>query len=151
MGEAGADRLGALDFVALAHEAYDLWNSEGIDAFAERWWAPDILWEEPQNFPEAATRHGRDACVRRMKERFEPLGHVTVEVMGVRPLRERIALQELTVGGRGSASGAEVEMRVWMIAELGDRGQALWMREFIERQEAEQAAEEIASERADAG
>jgi ketosteroid isomerase-like protein len=128
------------DLVALVHEAYAFWNREGIDAFAERWWAPDIVWEEAPAFPEAGTRTGREACLRRMEERFVPLGHVDIDVRDARPLTNRAVLQELTVRGRGSASGIPTEMRLWMISELGAGDQVVWMREFLDPDEAERAA-----------
>ena len=133
------------ELVALVHEAYDVWNNEGLRAFAERWWGPDIVWEEPPMFPEAGVRRGREECVRRMEERFVPLGHVAIEVRDATRLGDRTVLQELTIRGRGSASGVPTEMRIWMIAELSDDLRVVWMREFLDQNEAHRAAAELAT------
>jgi hypothetical protein len=121
------------DFLALSRRAYELWNAEGVQAFAERWWSSEIVWEEPANFPEAGVRQGRQACIDRMKERFEPVGHVSVDVVSVRRVTESVFLQELTIRGRGTSSGIPTEMTDWLLGEINDDEQVIWMREFLDR------------------
>ena len=129
------------DRAELARDAFELWNRGDLEAFARERWHPDVVWEEPTEFPEAGVRHGRDACVRRMKERFDAVGHVEVEVVDVIEISESAAMVELIVRGRGQASGAAIEMRDWFVNEFDDADKAVRMREFLSREEAMRAAD----------
>jgi ketosteroid isomerase-like protein len=143
MTEAPSER----DRVALVHEAMEVWNTRGLEAFAEERWSADIVWEEASGFPEAGVRHGREACVRRMRERFEALGHVDVEVVNVDVLSDRGVLMELIIRGRGQASGAPTEMRDWFLTEVDEEDKTVRMREFLGRDEAMRAVEELGTTR----
>ena len=131
---------GAPDLVALAREGIESWNNDGLEAFAQRWWAPEVVWEEAPDFPEAGLHRGREACVKRMLERFEAVGHVELTTGEARQLSDRRVFFEVIVRGRGSASGVPIEMREWFISEMEQDGRAVFMREFLDREEALAAA-----------
>jgi ketosteroid isomerase-like protein len=133
------------DGIAQVYAGIETWNSEGFDAFAEERWSPDIVWEEPSGFPDAGVRHGREACMQRMRERFEVLGHVEAEIVNATELSDRVVLTELIIRGRGQASGAPTEMRDWFVSEVDDDYKAVRLREFLTRDEAVRAAEELAA------
>jgi ketosteroid isomerase-like protein len=135
------------DRVERVHEVFEIWNSRGVEAFAAEAWHPDIVWEEAAGFPEAGTRHGRQACVNRMVERFAAVGHVGLEIVDVELVGERATLIEMIVRGRGQASGAPTEMHDWFVTEIDDEGLTVRMREFLSRDAAERAAEELTGER----
>jgi len=133
-GEAGVERA------ALAREAMAVWNEEGLEAFAERYWHPDIVWEEPQAFPDSAVRRGRDECLRRMRERLSLLGHVELKPVDVTVVGDRVLI-EATVSGKGASSGVPTGMREYFV--LDSRGpQAVRFREFLDREAAAAALRE---------
>jgi ketosteroid isomerase-like protein len=137
MTEPGRDRI------AQVYEGIETWNSQGLDAFAEERWSRDVVWEEPSGFPDAGIRHGREACLRRMRERFEVLGHVAVEVVSAVELSDTVVLTELIIRGRGQASGAPTEMRDWFVTEVDEDDKAIHLYEFLTRDEAVRAADEL--------
>ena len=94
----------APDVRARAEVMFGVWNEQGMEAMAERFWHPDIVWEEPARFPEAGVHHGRAACVRRMSERFVEVGEVKIEVVDARLVGDQV-LTEAIIRGQGAASG----------------------------------------------
>jgi len=128
---AAAARQGAEAFFAV-------WNEEGPEVAADRYWDPGIVWEESRNFPDASVLRGRDAAVARMVERYEVLGRVEIEVVDAEPVGGEFVI-EVIARGRGSASGAPVEMREYFVIELAG-GLTVRFREFQDRDEARAAA-----------
>ena len=122
-----------------ARAVMEIWNADGPAAMAERFWHPDIVWTEPEHFPDAGVHRGRDECVRRMRERFDLLGRVTMEVVGVSRFGERTVIEAI-MRGSGLVSGAPAEAREWFVVET-DGQAAITFREFLDRDEAEAAAQ----------
>jgi ketosteroid isomerase-like protein len=133
----------ALDTRARAEFIFGVWNDEGMEAMAERFWDDEVVWEEARQFPDAGVRRGRAACVRRMRERFAEVGEVKIEVIGAEQIGDLI-LTETIVRGQGTASGVPTEMREFYLAEVRD-GRTLRFWEFLDRDEA------FAAARAEAG
>lgn len=124
-GEAEPDRA------ALAREAMEFWNEAGLEAFAERFWHPDIVWEEPAGFPDAGTRRGRDECVRRMRERFSLLGDVELKPAEITVHRDRVLI-EAVVTGEGVSSGVPTGMREYFVLD-SEGPRTTRFREFLDR------------------
>jgi ketosteroid isomerase-like protein len=122
------------DALVRARVLLDLFNQEGIDVFAERHWDPDIVWTEPPGFPDAGVHRGRDAAVLRMRERFEFLGQVTLDVVDAWEFEDRMML-EVVVHSRGPASGAPTEQREFFLVEFS-RERITTFREFLDSDEA---------------
>jgi ketosteroid isomerase-like protein len=121
-------------------EGIGQWNAGALDSAPEIW-HDDMVWVEAPIFPGAGTHRGRDACVARMRDRLDMLGHVQIDVVGGERRGPRF-LVEVIVSGEGMASGAparQVEYWVWEFAE--DRRIALWL-EFFDREQAEAALAE---------
>ncbi len=136
---ATAPDAGDGDPLAWVRERFEVWNREGLEAFAERFWHDDVVWEEPAGVPDAGVRRGREACIRRMKERLSLLGHVQVEVLDARQSGQR-RFVEVLVSGKGSASGAPTTMREYFVSDMrGD--QVVHWREFLDRDAALAAME----------
>jgi ketosteroid isomerase-like protein len=124
--------------LARVRESLEVWNREGLEVMAERHWHPDMVWEEPEGFPDAAIRRGRSACVSRMRERLDLLGHVRLEPSDARVVGD-VVFVEVLVRGRGASSGAPVELREFFVLE-SDRGLTTRFREFLDRDAALAAA-----------
>lgn len=124
-----------------ARIAFEIWNTEGTAAMAERLWHPDIVWEEPEHFPDAAVRRGREEFVRRMSERFSLLGEVELELVDAEQLRDDLVLIEAIVHARGTERGAPIATREFFLTENAG-GLTTRFREFLDRDAALAAARE---------
>jgi ketosteroid isomerase-like protein len=111
------------------------WNRGALEG-AEAFWHEHIVWEEAPQFPDAAVRRGRDACVARLSERLSLLGKVQIEV-GEIDLHEDRALVEVVVRGQGVTSGVPAERREYFLYDFADDGRIIRWREFLERGPAE--------------
>jgi ketosteroid isomerase-like protein len=118
---------------------FGVWNDEGLEAMAERFWHPEIVWEEPPDFPDADVHRGRDKAVQRMNERLELLGHIQIDVLDARRVGPN-TLVEVVLRGTGSASGAPVERREYFLLTIEDR-RTTRFREYLDRDAAVAAAE----------
>lgn len=118
-----------------AQAFFAVFNDDGPEVAAARYWHPDVVWEDAPTFPDAQVHRGREAAIARMSERFEVLSKIEIEVLGVELIGNE-ALIETIVRGRGSASGVPIKQRVFFliaiegrlttrIREFGDRGRAL--------------------------
>ena len=123
-----ADARGRAEFI------FGVWNDDGMEAMAERFWDEDVVWVEAERFPDAGIHRGRRACVRRMSERFVEVGEVKVEVVDAQRIGDLI-LTELIVRGEGRVSGVPTEMRNFLLSEVRD-GRAVRFLEFLDRDEA---------------
>jgi ketosteroid isomerase-like protein len=119
----------------------DDWNERGLGAIEARW-HEDVVWDEPAGFPDSGTHRGRDAVFSRIRERFEFLGVVSVEVIEVEEIGERRLYSEVIVRGRGPSSGVPAEQHEFWIYDYSDDNRLLRWREFLDRDEALAAARE---------
>jgi ketosteroid isomerase-like protein len=117
----------------------DEWNERGFDAIETRW-HEDVVWEEPADFPDSATRRGREAVFSRMRERFAMLGRVRFEIVAIEEIGGRL-YAEVIARGRGSASGVPVEMRSFWVYDYAEDGRLVRWREFLDRDVALAAAQ----------
>ena len=110
------------------------WNEEGLDAWAAQAWSPDIVWHEPQRFPDAGVHEGREASLQRMRERFDWIGEVRMELVDVQQSAKRTMI-EVIIHSRGRQSGAEASQREFLVTEIEDGRTTLFL-EFLDRDEA---------------
>jgi ketosteroid isomerase-like protein len=120
----------------------DDWNERGLPAIESRW-HEDVVWEEPDAFPDSGTHRGRDAVFSRIRERFEFLGVVSLEVVDVEEIGERRLYSEVIVRGRGPTSGAPAEQHEFWVYEYAEDGRLIRWREFLDRDEALAAARSL--------
>ncbi len=125
------------DAAPRARSMLGLFNDQGIDRFAERYWDPEIVWTEPDDFPDSGVRRGREACLRRMHERFEFLGNVRLDVVDAWGDDEGMLI-EVVVHSRGPTSGARTERREFFLVEFS-HGRIVTFREFLDRDQALEA------------
>jgi ketosteroid isomerase-like protein len=118
--------------------AIDRWNEGGIEAVAGTWHG-DAVWEEPAGFPDAGTRRGREAIFSRMRDRFQFIGLVELEIAEVEEIGDRL-YADVIVRGRGPTSGAPAEMHSFWVYDYADDGSVILWREFLARDEALAAA-----------
>jgi ketosteroid isomerase-like protein len=133
---------------ARVETALEIWNREGLEALTTSLWHPDIVWEEPHDFPEASVHHGREACVARMAERFTVLGEVALELIDAEDVGSGRILAEVKVHGQGTTSGVTTEAREFFLFDYKD-DLTIRFREFMRREEAWAAVRADAQAQAD--
>jgi hypothetical protein len=110
------------------------WNEEGLEAWAATAWSPNIVWHEAERFPDAGVHHGREACVKRMRERFDWLGEVAMELIDVQQNGNR-TMMETIIHSQGPQSGARASQREFLVFEIADAG-TTFLLEFLDREQA---------------
>ena len=117
-----------------ARALVETWNEEGLEAWAATAWSPDIVWHEPERFPDAGVHHGREACLERMRERFDWLGEVTMELVDVQQRGSRTMLETI-IHSEGRQSGARASQREFLVFEIVEGG-TTFLLEYLDREEA---------------
>jgi ketosteroid isomerase-like protein len=125
------------EVLASLREGIESWN-KGLLGSAPEIWHDDMVWVEPEGFPDGGTHHGRDECVSRMAERIELLGGIQIELVGGE-LRGRKMLIEAMARGEGTTSGAPAEHREYWVYEFAADGRIIRWLEFLDRDAAEAA------------
>jgi ketosteroid isomerase-like protein len=110
------------------------WNAQGLEAWAATAWSPEIVWHEPERFPDAGIHRGRDACLRRMRERFDWIGEVRMELVDVQQVPPR-TMFEVIIHSKGRQSGARASQREFLVSEIDDGRTTLFL-EFLDRDDA---------------
>lgn len=119
---------------------YDAWNRGGPEAMAREVWAPEIVWHDPPDFPDATVRRGAREVRRHLEQRIDSMGPVPVTVEGAwRAGDDVTALIELRIRTEGPASGVALDASIYhLIRYAGDRAVEVW--EFTRRDDALRAA-----------
>jgi ketosteroid isomerase-like protein len=100
--------------------------------------APEVVWEDAKQMPDARVYRGRDD-VRRFLTSFDRhWEEIRFEPEEIREM-EGSVLAFVHLVGRGKASGAEVDAHIAHVWEMRDL-KARRIRTFFDRQEAERAA-----------
>lgn len=119
-----------------ARELVHVWNEKGLEAWASAAWSPDIVWHEPQRFPDAGVHKGREASLQRMRERFDWIGEVRMELVDVQQSQSaKRTMIEVIIHSRGRQSGAEATQREFLVSEVED-GRTVLLLEFLDRDDA---------------
>jgi ketosteroid isomerase-like protein len=117
------------------------WNERGIEAIETRW-HEDVVWEEPTDFPDAGLHRGKEAVLRRIRERFSFVGVVTLEVVETEEIGDDRLYSHVIVHGRGPASGAPAEIHEYWVYYYSEDDRLIRWREFLNRDAALAAARE---------
>lgn len=91
--------------LALTRRAYHLWDTGGPDAAVEHVWAPDVVFHDPPEFPDARVYHGAEAVATRFREFMQAGGHFQHKLRSLEGRGDYVlaAIEMRTVG---AASGA---------------------------------------------
>jgi hypothetical protein len=69
--------------LALTRRLYDLWNGKGVEAMVAHMWAPDVVFHEAPELPDADVFWGAAAVAARMEELIEVGGHFQVKLRSI--------------------------------------------------------------------
>jgi ketosteroid isomerase-like protein len=86
---------------------YDTWNADGVEAFTAHC-APDVVWHDDPQLPDATTSEGVAAVVARFQDYIDAVGHFRIDPREVGELEDGRQYSIVTVTIRGEESGAEV-------------------------------------------
>jgi ketosteroid isomerase-like protein len=126
----------ASDPEAIVRELYAAMNERDFAA-AERLADPDVEWiSDPRTG--LGSRRGREEVLRFFQDQSESFAEVTIELDDIDAAGDTV-LALIRVNGRGSASGAEVEISIAHVWEVRD-GRVVRGRGFGDRDAARKAA-----------
>jgi ketosteroid isomerase-like protein len=125
--------------VETVREAVEAFNRGDFDAALERM-HPDIEWETPDSFPDAATYRGREAVREFWQTWRDTFRGFRVHLEECAPVAEDYVLATFLVSGEGTGSGVGVESPA--IFQLGEvrGGQVIWVGMFLTESDALEAA-----------
>lgn len=132
---------GVEENLALMRRGNELWNTDGVEAVAARIWAPDIVFRDAPEFPDARVHHGVEAVLARMHEFIE----AGAGQIGVRSLEGGgdWVLAKLEMRALGPASGAPVTAPYCNLVRF-EAGRAREIRAYMDDDEARRAYERLA-------
>jgi ketosteroid isomerase-like protein len=117
----------------------DAFNRRDADAFVADL-SPDVEWEDPVFWSESARIYRGRAEVREWLGRIlEPWESIRIEANEIIEASDGRVFADLSLSGRGKASGAETDLRHWVVAWFAN-GQCYKRRVFPERPDALEAA-----------
>jgi ketosteroid isomerase-like protein len=127
------------DHEAVLRRSIEAWNEDDYETL-ETLWHPDGEIVPPEGWPEPATPSGWPA----IREQFRRIKDSWTEeraVLGaVEPIGDRL-LGQFRWSVRGDASGAPLQVAMWMLCEF-DGGRFTRISYFLDERAARQAAEE---------
>ena len=123
--------------VESTRRAMDAFNRGEWESVLE-WCDPAVEWVIAREHPNARTLHGRAEVRSYLEEWRETVGAFTFEISEFLPAGDLVLLSG-RMRGRGTASGAELEVPLCLVATMRD-GKAMHLREYLDRREALEAA-----------
>jgi uncharacterized protein len=113
----------------------EAWNAGDLDALIENA-SPDIEWVVAREHPAATTHHGIDAVAAYLRDWFEMMPDLRIEIEELEEDGDRV-LVVMRMTGRGTGSGAVTEVRVAAVSTFRD-GKPVRTEEFLDTEEARQ-------------
>jgi ketosteroid isomerase-like protein len=123
--------------VESARRAMDAFNRGEWETTLE-WCDPAIEWVVAREHPNTRTLHGRAEVRAYWEEWRETVGTFTFEISEFLPAGDQVLLAG-RMRGRGTASGAELEVPLALVATMRD-GHTVHLHEYLDRREALGAA-----------
>jgi ketosteroid isomerase-like protein len=121
-------------FVALN----EVWNREGVDAVAERFWTDDVVWEDAADAPDRSIHSGRAAVAEYLRTLTATMGDIPIELVRFIDVDDR---QGVAVTRTRSTTRSGVPLD-WAVAQLVTitGGRFSRVRIFLDAGEAERVA-----------
>jgi uncharacterized protein len=125
------------DDLAVVRGAYEAFGRGDIDALTPLL-HPEIEWRTTAEVPFLGTYRGIDEFLRGMNEWTEAFDDLTTSVEDMTEVGEHVLVCH-RMHGRGTGSGAEVDLVLWQLVSVRD-GQLVRMYDYSSRDEALEAA-----------
>ena len=125
--------------VETVRRAVDAFNRGDLDSALELM-HPDIEWQTPDSFPDAATYRGREEVREFWNTWPDTFRGFRLDLEECVPVGEDYVLANFRVSGEGTGSGAGVKSPV--VFQLGEvrAGQVIWVGMFLSESDALEAA-----------
>ena len=127
---------------AIVRASLDGWNSDDWESEVQAVWNPDGVVISPEGWPEPGTFAGWDAMLEQWRRIKDSWAEEHVELTSAEPAGQGI-LAEVRWTLRGEASGAPLEVQVWILCEFAE-ARLSKMTYFLDSDTARAAAEAIA-------
>ena len=120
--------------------AFEAWNRNGLDAFADRW-ADDIEWRAVEGAPDdRGPLHGKAACRSYLQDWLDTFDGLTVEPVELIDAGGGRVVAVLRYSGRAKRSGGDVPASSFAAVYVIKEGMIAGGREYATREEALEAA-----------
>jgi hypothetical protein len=127
------------DREALAQRSIDAWNSDDWEEQLKAIWRPEGTIVAPEGWPEAGEFKGWPAIVEQWHRIKDSWAEERLDVIELESIDDRV-LAHLRWIMQGEASGAPLEVEVWLVGEFED-DRFSKMAYFLDRETARTAAE----------
>ena len=120
------------DREALAQRSIDAWNSDDWEERLKAVWRPEGTIVAPEGWPEAGEFKGWPAMVEQWHRIKDSWAEERLDVIELESMDDRV-LAHLRWIMQGEASGAPLEVEVWLVGEFEDDRFSRWPTSWIAR------------------
>jgi ketosteroid isomerase-like protein len=124
--------------VEAVKRSYERFNTDGVEGAAKDFWHEDIVWHDPEEFPDAEIYHGIEAAKAALQGYVDLGGHMKVQVEEYIDAGDEV-FTGWQVHGRGASSGAPVEGSMYHVSTV-KHGKLVRLRQYLNRDKALKAA-----------
>ena len=119
--------------------ANEIYNKHGVQALAASgFWHEDIVWHDPEEFPDAEIHRGIDAAKAALQAYVDVAGHVQVHFDECIDAGDEVIVR-WQLHGVGARSGAPVEGSMYDVFTV-KQGKLVRFRQYLDRDKALKAA-----------
>jgi ketosteroid isomerase-like protein len=125
--------------VDAVNRSYETFNKYGVEAVAAEFWHEDIVFHDPEEFPDAKIHHGIEAAKAALQGYVDLVGGpLKVHVVECIDAGDDVFVQ-WEVHERGVSSGAPVEGSIYHVSTV-KQGKLVRLRQYLNRERALEAA-----------
>jgi ketosteroid isomerase-like protein len=128
----------SLENVEAVKRSYETFNKYGVEATAVAFWSDDIVWHDPEEFPDAEVHHGIEAAKAALQGYVDLAGHMKIHVEECIDAGDDV-FTRWQVHGAGAGSGAPVEATMYHVSTV-KQGKLVRLRQYLDRDKALEAA-----------
>lgn len=129
--------------LALARRGYEVWNTRGARAMVDEVYAPDVLYRDPPEFPDAAAFRGADTVAARLIEMVQAIGDIQMVVRSLEGRGEYL-LAAVDARGEGVGSGLRVSTSIFHVFRCSG-GQFSEVRAYLDADQARREYERLST------
>jgi ketosteroid isomerase-like protein len=121
--------------------AYALWNSGGVEALVEHFFAPDVVFYDVPEVPDTGVFRGVEEVAARLRVIMESIGHMQFEVRSVEGCAD-YTLARLELSIKGPSSGVALSVPAFHLVRWRD-GRLRELRVYQDTDQARRAYEDL--------
>jgi ketosteroid isomerase-like protein len=125
--------------VEIVKRSYETFNNYGVEATAAEFWHEDVVWHDPEEFPDAEIHHGLEAAKAALQGYVDLFaGPLKIHVVECIDAGDDVFVH-WELHERGVSSGAPVEGSIYHVSTIKQR-KMVRLRQYFDRERALEAA-----------